>query len=720
VAGESYVGVKGKLVFKPGESSTQIEVSLLDNENWDNSLHFTVVLFQEGLVGAVLNPHMWHARIRVIEDDAFPTNVYKEQLVSNRLKEIPKFHLMFEYVRFNLTMKVIRQSTLKMVLVEQCHSFYFLLRLLITVFLVDNVIGDDKGGRVFTQAKLTKLMVVALLATLPLALLHALDVNSVRLAVRGNSKRVLEKALLCKFLHYNQAERSSLRPSRVALAVVQDVEDLVNNGFLNCVALAQGVGEYALMIVFVCSVPLIFGRPLDLYVLLSVLVLPALALLFFMLRKDLTTWHLENQHKHFEKMANTVFHIVPQYSLISAYNRHHTMTKQVDDLVMKRNKAEMEAGIVLLNNNYMVSWLMTLAVSFYFVFGVWEVFIGYISLGMFLANISVFTSIGATLSNIFSLCQSIETATPALERIAVLLNRPDDLPLRKVIHAKVAAETQRQLAELTQDQAVFRSVDELSITISNVRYDYNCHSSKHGKVGLFKPVILRGTIKIRQGTLALLLGKHRSGTSTLLKLLGGELLPQDTSDGMPVQVFVPSHLRVIHVPGDPIFFVGTLYQNLTYGVSHHSYSGEQHPDSDGHPDRVLAICRSLGISEEILRHVLPESQEVELWSKVLNATDCLLLNLARALIANSEVLCLHKPMEMFDEVNSRRIANVMERFVRERGIELDASTRMQRRLRTCIYTSSKMTGVDVADHIFLVNDGLQEIEREQVMPEMLG
>merc|ERR1719473_1664663 len=85
-----------------------------------------------------------------------------------------------------------------------------------------------------------------------------------------------------------------------------------------------------------------------------------------------------------------------------------------------------------------------------------------------------------------------------------------------------------------------------------------------------------GTMTIQQGILCAIIGAPESGKSTILRILGGVVLPK------PGGFFIPAHLRVLHVDREPFFFHGTLLENLSFGV--------RAGDPDGQIDRVLRIC----------------------------------------------------------------------------------------------------------------------------------
>ena len=53
--------------------------------------------------------------------------------------------------------------------------------------------------------------------------------------------------------------------------------------------------------------------------------------------------------------------------------------------------------------------------------------------------------------------------------------------------------------------------------------------------------------------------------TTLLWIIGGSLLPRPNY-AEQAQMFIPPHLRVIHVPSHSMFVRGSLYMNLVFKV----------------------------------------------------------------------------------------------------------------------------------------------------------
>lgn len=290
-----------------------------------------------------------------------------------------------------------------------------------------------------------------------------------------------------------------------------------------------------------------------------------------------------------------------------------------------------------------------------------------------------------------------------MEKVTRLLNLPIDVPQRMAIARDGRQVTRRIRQDLAKDPSIQGlPIDFVPITVSNVVFSYD--GTKRQSITHFGC----GLLHVEQGQLVSLVGHAGQGKSTLLKILGAVELPE------PGGFFIPSHLRVLHVSAEPFFFIGSLYDNLIFGVNP--------GDPDGSLERVQAICDKLGVSDEVKQYVrMGPDGERRMWLDVLSHSQKCLCMIARALAANPELLCIHKPTMAFDETTSKRVLRLLREFVEAKGVEQDASTRHCRRPRTCITTSSKFLGIEAADVVFTVTReaGIQAIEKHLITPEML-
>lgn len=92
------------------------------------------------------------------------------------------------------------------------------------------------------------------------------------------------------------------------------------------------------------------------------------------------------------------------------------------------------------------------------------------------------------------------------------------------------------------------------------------------------------------------------------------------------------------------------------------------------------------------------------------------------MVANPEVLCIHKPTMPYDETRSSKVLAVLREHIKLRGLVQDSATMHLRRPRTCIFSSSKLLGVEMADHVYLVTraGGITERSKSEITPDMLG
>jgi len=72
--GRSYLATSGKLVFEPGVSLLPLEIPIINNDVWDTTLEFKCRLKPEGSKNAVLGQYLHVARVKIIDNNSFPTD----------------------------------------------------------------------------------------------------------------------------------------------------------------------------------------------------------------------------------------------------------------------------------------------------------------------------------------------------------------------------------------------------------------------------------------------------------------------------------------------------------------------------------------------------------------------------------------------------------------------------------------------------------------------
>merc|ERR1712107_576224 len=85
------------------------------------------------------------------------------------------------------------------------------------------------------------------------------------------------------------------------------------------------------------------------------------------------------------------------------------------------------------------------------------------------------------------------------------------------------------------------------------------------------------------------------------------------------------------------------------------------------------------------------------WAESLSYTSVVKINLARAFIANADMLVLQRPFHHYDEGTSRKVSDIIRRHLDNRGLGLPQETLGMRRPRTIFYTPESMAHVEAAD-----------------------
>eukprot|EP00747_Dinoflagellata_sp_TGD_P090298 gnl/TRDRNA2_/TRDRNA2_164652_c1_seq1.p1 gnl/TRDRNA2_/TRDRNA2_164652_c1~~gnl/TRDRNA2_/TRDRNA2_164652_c1_seq1.p1 ORF type:complete len:339 (+),score=41.79 gnl/TRDRNA2_/TRDRNA2_164652_c1_seq1:42-1019(+) len=321
---------------------------------------------------------------------------------------------------------------------------------------------------------------------------------------------------------------------------------------------------------------------------------------------------------------------------------------------------------------------------------------------MYLTDLAIIGKIGQQWGAIYSVAVAMQTTFPNLIRITRLLNMPVDIGQRKALNEFWRNKTRVLRANIRKEKRPGIPLDLLPLQFEDLDFSYGPSEAR---------IVHRGVIELQQGILIALVGRNGDGKSTLLKIVGGMILPHiEPNNSGSCGVFVPSHLSVLHISCEPVFFHGSLGRNLIIGVR----GGE----ADSHPDRVRTICKRLGLPDTILQ--LLDVDKEKPWGEVLSQTQRCLLTLARGLIANFEVLCIHKPTLAYDEETSLRVLELLKEFTTHKGVEQDDASFDLRRPRTCLISSSKRLGVEKCDCVLHVSsNGFKILDKAKINADML-
>lgn len=507
----------------------------------------------------------------------------------------------------------------------------------------------------------------------------------------------MQTALLRKFLDYSEDVRAEVTHGDIILATTQDSFELVEGGLLKTLVFVKQLGAVFMLMLFQFVAPSLFNRPFRLWLLGCVCMVPALMAVVAKTRFTKSSVCLERRYDSALQLTSMVHETVVCYPLIADYNRRPVFIEKFGRLIEQHNQEVINVGCVLANNAYIACWITTLAVATFTFFGGMLVINGSMTLGMFLANIRIFRDVGDTSQEVYRVWLDMQEVLPSLVRITRLLNLPIDIDERKALSDLREKLSRDKLKGLPSEDRT-EAMQSMPITIQDINI------GTHTGDG---PIKMSGRVTINPGNLVAVIGPRSSGKSTFLKILGGAILPN------PEDFFIPSHLTVLHVQPEPLFFSGTLMDNLLFGYN------------DAHDaaakSRVIRICTRLGLSRDVLSKI--KSPDALHWSSVLSFSQRALINLARALIANPNVLIIHRPTDYLDEAAQSAIMAVLHEFVEKRGIEQDEVLNpiALRPPHTCILSTASFPCIDMADEVICVSktDGIRNVHRSDVTENML-
>eukprot|EP00747_Dinoflagellata_sp_TGD_P069108 gnl/TRDRNA2_/TRDRNA2_155993_c0_seq2.p1 gnl/TRDRNA2_/TRDRNA2_155993_c0~~gnl/TRDRNA2_/TRDRNA2_155993_c0_seq2.p1 ORF type:complete len:279 (-),score=28.13 gnl/TRDRNA2_/TRDRNA2_155993_c0_seq2:13-849(-) len=251
-----------------------------------------------------------------------------------------------------------------------------------------------------------------------------------------------------------------------------------------------------------------------------------------------------------------------------------------------------------------------------------------------------------------------------------------------------------------------------------------------------------------------IVGQHMSGRSTFLRLLGHRIFP------VLGHIYIPSHLRILHVSQEPMLLNLSCWYNLTYGLP---TVQEIDPDHIRHILEGLQMTTVLGLvqahlyieqSEKTqsprvlhladgmhtdLHHGTPThrspstsdisemgddepddedlagedmqmdgshfaswSRHANRWQEQLSYTEKAKVHLARALIMNPEVLVLQRPLHHYNHETATKIWRVLSTHISNRGFGLSRDTCELRRPRTCFFSPESLVHAREADLIWMI------------------
>ncbi|CAJ1328439.1 unnamed protein product [Effrenium voratum] len=722
-AGSRYVHTEGQVIFEDGCFEQLIEIPILESPTWSATLEFKVVLDEP--MGCQLGKYLKVCRVKVIDQDTFPTSKYSEEIKADSIEDISEASLFIEYMKLMTKVPGNSWRLAVTLLFDQLKNAYVWFTLVSSVYMVNVVFGH--GTSKTSQELLipddpakTAQVIGLMYVSFPL-LLHLWKVVKIKMDLNGRCKLFLQSSMM---RNYSDTSRSEVTQAEVVRFITQDSAKLARS-ISDVSSLWETLGKLVMLNYFAVS-----NNPDMTW---AVITMPVAMIFWSLMREGGWVVAKPDGTDVFEKQLEDFVGIVSEnYPLIACYFQRPAMNDRFAARAAKLQETEIPESSYDLTSEFFFQWLAPLFVGCYMAFYSPLVLSGELALGTFLATISVFKEVSSNFVDGYGGLKKVRKAFDPLVQISIFLNRSTDVAMLKMSVDNRVAETELCRRKLMKNPGDSRfPTDQIPIRLE--------------KLSLMLPgtenFLFRDLQQsVQQGHLVELIGNAGSGKTKLIKLLAGEVA---ASSG---KVLTPSHLRCLLVTHQVFLMDTTPLQNLFFGDP--SSVVEQ---SERH--RMLWILQKLSMDrtrqlaeEEI--SMLQSSGEIEEeslegfccvgprrraemdpmemwmpkdgtqraadvykrfkgWRSSLSFQERAKLHLARALIMNPEILILEKPLMNLDDKESETVMAVLREFVSNRGVALDLETLEYRRPRTCFYSAERRTMNTKTDVVWEFKEGGQ-------------
>eukprot|EP00437_Effrenium_voratum_P005659 CAMPEP_0181427244 /NCGR_PEP_ID=MMETSP1110-20121109/16071_1 /TAXON_ID=174948 /ORGANISM="Symbiodinium sp., Strain CCMP421" /LENGTH=824 /DNA_ID=CAMNT_0023550449 /DNA_START=48 /DNA_END=2522 /DNA_ORIENTATION=+ len=711
-AGVSYEETFGEVIFADQEYRQSIDINMIASQYWSATMEFKVRLMDPD--GCNLGNHLHTCRVKIIDTDTFPSSKYEDQLKmgDEGLDQISSTGLYWEYWKLCFfQVPGIAVRTVLTLVFDQLKNVYRYFVLCLNIYLVDvlfNMNDPETKERLVLPSRLDTAYVIAGLYVAPMLVLHAWDLVKALLDVQGHLRLYLQASLFRRYLNYSEESRLSVPPTDMQHALSLGSKSAAE-GYTKLIDLFQKFGQLGVFTYFTLR-----ENPAAIYLILA---MPSLMALF-LAYKTCMPLNRDDRKDIEASVLALAAEVCQRYRLIADYFQRPQMNeifaRQTNELRREYIPEKVEA----VNNEYFPKWLGPVFVSIYIAMDAKSVFEGTISLGTFLATIQVMRDVSSEFADAYNMILELADTFASIQYLTSYFNKETDLLTWKGVNRK-----RRELTKEARDKAfssaaasdgadggteVLYKTDLIPIKLSGMFYGWMRH----------EPIFENVDASVDQGKLVAVMGSHGSGKATLLKLLGHMVFPQDGT------IFIPSHLRILHVTQEAYILNLSAWQNLIFGCPN-----PQTVD----PRRVRRICERLKMKvtldlikddlekQEKLRGVpSPNADEDEdsgeeeegekdfkgsdsLWQESLTYSEKVKLHLARALIMNPEVLVLQRPLHHYDKKTGELVLELLQEHVHLRGLELPEKNKKHRRPRTCFFTVEAETEAHKADAVWYID-----------------
>lgn len=364
------------------------------------------------------------------------------------------------------------------------------------------------------------------------------------------------------------------------------------------------------------------------------------------------------QQKELGTLTDQVEEIYSGHNIVKTYNRENDEIERFVEQSAKLNEASTKAQFLSIIMMPLVSFARDLGYFGIGIVGGWGVINGTISIGHVQAFMQYVNQFSQPVRFIAQLSNTIQVTIASCERVFEII---DEEPMHDI------------------DVDLDDKVDSpYKVEFENVQFGYNDDPEA--------PLLMNDfNLKVKPGEMVAIVGPTGAGKSTLINLLerfydvkGGSI----SIDGVDTRKYKREELRerLSMVLQDTWLFKGTIWENIAYG-------NDKYADDE---QRILEASKAAHVDEFVRRLPRGYSTIINEEGSNISQGQRQLITIARAFLADPEILILDEATSSVDTRTEKLIQNAINNILAD---------------RTSFVIAHRLSTIQDADKIIVMNHG---------------
>jgi hypothetical protein len=409
VSGIHYVPLLTRLVFDEHVHTRTVEIKATpcDSRSWNPTREFKISL--ECPQNCDVGTYLHDCRVQIADDDRFPSNTVQAIKSKKGEDDYNSVDLFLEYCKLNFRMAGVHWKTILILFVDQLMNLFIFLSLWVSVYIVDTLFDHDPAEKknLLLPDRFHTACIIAMCFIVPTFLLYSWDLVKVWLDVEGGTLAFMQMSMMGAYLDFTVQSRLIVTPATISYAVTA-CSAAVGFGYVAMLNISRLVGRIVVIAVF------LFLYFKDYITILMAFVM-ILGLIAFALYRAKHLQHLQSRAEDkFLIVETLVGEISQKYPLVHSYAKRPVMHDMFRRSVKRHLDHKLPVNVAGVGTYYITRFLSGIFIAAYIIVKTPAVFANELSLGVFLATISLFsTTLADTISELnIQILTVIQAFTP--------------------------------------------------------------------------------------------------------------------------------------------------------------------------------------------------------------------------------------------------------------------------------------------------------------------